>query len=100
MSHYEWLKINFGTFLTNLGHPELMEWNGGIISAHGDKCYCYRYSWDEAGIPFPHGVAIYFLSYMKPWSDETRELSDGTWVDVGKWVIEKYPEMVGYLPPV
>ena len=83
MSHYDWLHDIFPTFLTNLGYPDLWERNGGIIGAHGDKCYGYRYRWDEVGIPFEHGAAMYLLSYMKPWSGETRKLHDGTWVDVG-----------------
>jgi hypothetical protein len=50
-------------------------WN----SAEGDKCYCYRFMWEEAGIPFWQGVAVYYLTKMKPYSDECRDVYDVGW---------------------
>lgn len=97
-NHYEWLDENFSKFLENLGHEEQWETCPGIITAHGDKCYGYRRNWENAGIPFAHGVAIYLLSYLRPWDIETMETEHG-WVDVCKWVVNNYERFKPYLPP-
>lgn len=93
-SHYDWLNEHFEEFLEALGG----DWRtcGGIISAHGDKCYSYRDIWYAAGIPFSHGVAIYLLSYIAPWYKEVRDTDNG-WVDPFQWVIDSYPKFKKYL---
>ncbi len=96
-SHYNWLDKNFWKFLENLDHGNLRNWNGGIITAHGDKCYGYRLVWKRNHIPFAHGVALYLLTYMKPWSDEVRESDEG-WVDPSSWVITNYKKFIDKLP--
>lgn len=88
VNHYHWLEENLWDFMTKFGVDP--EWNGGIIVAHGDKCSGYRQAWEELGIPFPYGVAIYLLSYCKPYSTECRETDSGKWVDPGEWVSENY----------
>jgi hypothetical protein len=91
-SHYHWLEDNFNIFLNNLGiNPDTMR---GSIIADGDKCYSYRFQWEQANIPFPHGVAIYLLTYRRPWCNEVRETPTG-WVPVEKWIIENYPRFQG-----
>ena len=95
MSHYEWLDKNFNIFMFRLG----LNSNdcGGIIVAHGDKCEGYRNMWKMAGIPFNHGIAIYLLTYIKPYSDTVRMTSDG-WVSPVMWVIDHYKEFKDLLP--
>lgn len=84
-SHYDWLAENLQDFYKKLN---IDSGNRSII-AHGDKCYGYRDKWNEANIPFPHGVAIYLLTYEKPFDKESRNTKNG-WVDPWKWVIDNY----------
>jgi len=87
MNHYDWLTENLPTFFEEVGVS--FDQNAGIISCHGDKCYGYRDRWMSEQIPFEHGVAIYLLSYVRPYGSEVRDTSDG-WVDPSKWVIDNY----------
>lgn len=93
-SHYTWLDIHFETFLAAVGGS----WKtcGGIITAHGDKCYSYKRLWEDASVPFSHGVAIYLLSYLSPWSKEVRETAHG-WVAPCQWVIDNYSKFKPFL---
>jgi hypothetical protein len=95
MSHYDWLKINLPTIFAqlNLLYPL------GIITAHGDKAYSYRETWEKAGIHFFHGVAIYLLSYVRPFSNEVRETANG-WVDVCQWVIDNKDRFIPKFPAI
>lgn len=95
-SHYDWLKVNFETFLTNL-NLENPNFHLGLISAHGDKCSCQRYEWEDIGIPFEHGVAIYLLTYIRPWSKEVRETEKG-WINPIQWVKDNYKRFKYALP--
>lgn len=95
-SHYDYLNEHLMTFFKALGLPEW--YHEGMITAHGDKAYGYRYQWERGGLHFFHGVAIYLLSYCKPYSEETRETAAG-WVDVGKWVLDNKDRFLPYLPP-
>jgi hypothetical protein len=97
LNHYDWLKEHFVEFLTNIGFADA-RYCGGMIVAHGDKCSQYRERWNAVGIPFEHGVAIYLLTYLSPYSKESRETANG-WVDPYKWVIDAYPRFVSFLPP-
>ena len=94
-SHYAWLELHLKSFYEKLG----IRYSSGVIAADGDKCYDYEDDWKEAGIPFPHGVAIYILSKEKPYCNEVRDTKNG-WVNVYKWVIAKYPEFKQFLDPV
>lgn len=97
VNHYKWLDKHFFIFLASVGgNPD---WCAGIVSAHGDKCDGYKSSWKEAGIPFPHGVALFLLTYLRPWCDEVHETKDG-WVDSYQWVIDNYPRLKDKLPSV
>ena len=85
VNHYDWLDRNLSAFLQKNGvQPIAVE---GIISADGDKCYGARKRWEENGIPFERGVAMYILSKFSPYSDEVRDTKDG-WVDPFDWVIQ------------
>lgn len=89
-NHYTWLEQNLFPFLRKLGVSEdVISWNQGIISSHGDKCYGYRNYWKEKGVPFHHGVALYLLTYIHPWSEKVRATPAG-WVDPWRWVIDNY----------
>jgi len=87
-NHYKWLDENFLKFLKklNIKNPEYYI---GMIVAHGDKCYSYRYQWEEKGIPFEKGVAIYLVSYISPFSKTVRETQHG-WVNPCDWVIYQW----------
>jgi len=97
MNHYKWLDKNFKVFLNNLEQGDLWKNNKSIILTHGDKCYGYEDRWKKKGIPFEHGVAIYLLSYIKPWTDYVRVTVDG-WVDPCEWVEKNYTNFENFLP--
>ena len=95
-SHYHWLEENLPVFLERLN----IDFNSicpGIISAHGDKGYSYRNVWNKHGIPFEHGMAIYLLSYLSPFSETVRDTKTG-WVVPCLWVLEKHSELAHLLP--
>lgn len=92
-SHYDYLREHVETFFDALK----VDGNSGIIGAHGDKCYSYRDKFEEAGLTFGQGVAIYFLSYLRPYSKECRETKNG-WVDAGDWVVKNKDRFLEFLP--
>lgn len=99
MNHYKWLDKHLDSIWVSVFGKTLSEmWCTGIISAHGDKCYGYQMVWEDAGIPFVHGVAIYLLSYVAPFSAEVRNTDNG-FVPVDKWVIDNYQRFLPHLPP-
>lgn len=93
-NHYDWLDENFPGFLKAVGGN--FDICGGIVVAHGDKAYGYKHDWNKAGIPFEHGVAIFLLTYLRPWADEVEK--DGRRVDVGQWVMDNYGRFLKFLP--
>lgn len=102
MNHYDYLELHFEAFYRKLCEVEKLPvtnaaGGGGLIVAHGDKCYQYRDEWRRAGLTFEHGVAIYLLTYLGPWSDSVRGTPDG-WVSPSQWVIANAPRFLPYLP--
>ena len=97
-NHYTYLEEHLPAFWQALGLRNA-QWltPGSILSAHGDKAYCYRRKWEQAGISFNHGVAIYLLTYIQPYSQEVRETANG-WVDVADWVVANYNRFKSFLP--
>lgn len=96
-SHYDYLEDHLLTFFAAVG-LNIDIYHKGMITAHGDKAYSYRDQWERGGLHFFHGVAIYLLSYCKPFSAESRETPAG-WVDVGQWVLDNKDRFLPYLPP-
>ncbi len=96
-SHYDYLDRHLGAFFERVGLPAVRARGMGV--AHGDKCYGYREGWDRAGIPFAHGVSIYLLSYVWPFTQEVRETPTG-WVAPQCWVLSNYDRFKGLLPAV
>lgn len=96
INHYQWLEINFEKFLINIGLDHPHDYNG-LITADGDKCYGYRSEWEKNNIPFHHGVAIYLLTNISPFSKEVRDTKKG-WVAPKEWVIQNYNNFKQYLP--
>lgn len=94
-NHYEWLKKHLPTVFRrlNLYYPV------GIITAHGDKASGFEQKWAEAGIHFYHGVAIYLLSYIRPYNLEVRETDKG-WIAPDDWVIANKERFAFALPNV
>ena len=95
-SHYEWLEKNLETIFDNLSLD--YSHHCGIIRYHGDKAYSYRDMWKKEGIHFFHGMAMYLLSYVLPFSNECRQTKQG-WVPVETWVIDKYKQFKKHFPP-
>lgn len=97
-SHYDYLDEHLESFFKAVG----LNWDTygrGIIVVHGDKCSGYRYLWEEAGIPFPHGVALYLLTHCYPFDLEVRQTAWG-WVSPQQWVLDNYQRFREHLPPV
>ena len=103
MNHYKWLDKNFIQFLLNLGMLEkYAKDTTGISGAHGDKGYQYKEIWKENGIHFYHGMAIYLLTYLLPYNNESRETEKG-WVAPCQWVVDNYEKghnFKQYLPEI
>lgn len=98
INHYDWLEKNLDGIWKAIFDKGLSKsGNAGIIIAHGDKCYQYRDKLKSEGIPFHHGIAIYLLSYVKPYANEVRETDRG-WVAPIDWVINNYRRFEEYLP--
>lgn len=99
-SHYAWLEANLQSFFDAL---QLDRNRVGDVryynSAYGDHCYQYRHKWEDHGIPFPHGVAIYYLSFIAPYKDEVRETVTG-WIVPQDWVIANYERFKPHLKPI
>ena len=96
-SHYDYLDKHLAEFFERCG--VCFAENAGIIAAHGDKCYGYRAEWEKGGLHFYHGVAIYLLARVPPYSREVWETEAG-WVDPGKWVLINKDRFLQYLPKV
>jgi len=94
-SHYDYLEEHLPLFFSELGIP--WRGNAGIILAHGDKCYTHKERFEKAGLTFAQGVAIYLLTYVPPFSKESRETSEG-WVDPFEWVIQNKDRFLPHLP--
>lgn len=95
-NHYDYLEKHLPTFFQNLGLD--YERYRGIILAHGDKCFCYMYGWEEAGLHRNHGAAIYLLTYVHPYSLEVRATKQG-WVDPALWCLKNKDRFLPHLPP-
>ena len=98
MNHYDYLEKHLPAFLDSVGKGDWVSARG-LISAHADKCSGYRQRWEQAGLHFFHGVAIYLLSYLYPFSTEVRETKKG-WVAPVDWVIENKDRFLPHLPPI
>lgn len=96
-SHYDWLHANLPVIFEKLGIN--FNHHAGIIGAHGDKAYSYKTDWDKAGIHFFHSVAIYLLTYCRPYSQEVRQTKNG-WVPVDVWVIDNHERFKHALPEI
>lgn len=88
VNHYKYLDKHMPSVFTDLG-LDMNRGNSGIVAAHGDKTSQYKDCWAQVGIPFEHGCAIYLLSYVSPYSEESRQTKNG-WVPPEKWVTENY----------
>lgn len=97
MNHYGWLDLHFNDLCHAVGREGDER---GLIRAHGDKCYSQRGRFEKLGIPFPHLVACYLLTYLRPWSKEVRKTKDG-WKDPFDWIEENYKQRFQrFLPDV
>lgn len=97
MNHYDYLTEHLIDFTKKVGVTS--EVTNGIIVAHGDKCYGYKQGWEEGGLHFFHGAAIYMLTYLAPFAEEVRSTNNG-WVAPGDWVLANKDRFLPYLPPV
>jgi hypothetical protein len=97
-SHYDWLEENLCEFLGGVG-IENPDCYGGFIAAHGDKAYQYRDLFESNGVHFYHGVAIYLLSYIRPFSDSVRDTRSG-WVSFEEWFVGVKDSVFVHLPSI
>lgn len=98
-SHYDYLDENFHIFLVNIGINRSKEDCSGQIIADGDKVYGYKDIFEEHGIHFYQGVALYLLTKLSPYDKEVRNTSNG-WVAPCDWVISNYKRFKEFLPPI
>ena len=85
-SHYDYCDAVIEKFWMNVfGNTPEGTNCGGIVAAHGDKAYGYKRTWEDANIPFYHGVLLFLLTY-------TKELGDTPKHESCDWVIRNYPK--------
>lgn len=95
--HYTWLELNLPSFFKSVGlNPE---YASGSIGSSGDKCYGAIHKFEEAGLHFYHGVAIYIILGFSPFSEKVRNTENG-WVDPFQWIVENKDQFTPYLPEV
>ena len=93
VNHYKWLDKHLDEFWIKVFGKNLSDtWNGGIVTAHGDKGRGYQRNWAENGISFPHGMALFLLTYTNVMDDEKHKSCE--------WVITNYPKYKDMLPEV
>ena len=64
-----------------------------IIVCDSDKCTQYKNVWEKHGIPYEHGVMIYLITKMKPYSDEARKT-----ISADEFVIQYYEKFKVFMP--
>lgn len=85
--NYEILDKKLAKLFSLLGINE--EEAKGLHFAYDDKCDQYKQEWEEAGVPYEHGVMIYMLTFVSPFSENVRSTKNG-WVAPEEWVIDTY----------
>ena len=89
MENTDYLKANFGTFLTYLGFTKMhAESSQALIGTCSDEIHQNEQVWHEAGIPFNHGSLLYLLTYVDPYQEETSSKK----LTRSLWVVESYPK--------
>ncbi len=93
-NHYDYLERVLPGLFKSLG---IQGENNGIIAAHGDKFYSYKVVFENAGLTFCQGAALMILTYVFPYSRESRQTTNG-WVAPIDWVITNKDRFVHLLP--
>lgn len=88
VNHYKYCDKHLPAFFKAAG-IDFEKGYAGVVAAHGDKCYQYKDEWEENGIPFPHGVAIYLIGSTHKFGKELRQTDNG-WIAPDDWVIANY----------
>lgn len=87
VSHYKYLDAVIESFWVKVfGKTPSEMFCGGIVSAHGDKCYDYKFSMPKRNIPFNRSALLFLLTYTKL-MDREKNLSE-------EWVVENYNKYV------
>lgn len=87
------LEKNFPIFLKNIGKENQIPYAESIISCDADKCTQYCRIWENNGIPFEHGIMIYLITKMRPYSDEARKT-----ISACDFVIKYYEKFKEFMP--
>lgn len=87
VSHYKYLDAVIESFWVKVfGKTPSEMFCGGIVSAHGDKCFDYKFSMPKRNIPFNRSALLFLLTYTKL-MDREKHLSE-------EWVVENYNKYV------
>ena len=89
MSHYDYVEKHSKEF-SKLMKCEQWEVED-LLTCDGDKCYCYKKTWENNGISFNKGVMIYLLGKIPPYSNLCRNTING-FVSPSDFVIKIYNE--------
>lgn len=93
VNHYKWLDKHLNQFWIDVFGKSLNDlFCGGIVSAHGDKGRGYMRKWQESGIPFVHGMALFMLTYTNIMDEEKHKSCE--------WVINNYEKYSKHLPDI
>lgn len=97
MNHYKWLESNLPVFFKNIGID--FTYYNSLITADGDKCAMHESFFEENGLHYCHGVAIYLLLSFQPYSEQVRDTPQG-WVNPFVWIVQNKEQFLPHLPPV
>jgi hypothetical protein len=95
----KWIDDNFWDFLKELGiHKSMFEKYERIIYSKIDLANHYKETFRRDEIPFYHGVCLFLLTYIPPWSAESGDIGDGIYIKVEDWIKSNYDFFKDKLP--
>ncbi len=95
ISHYKYLDKHLNDFfIAVLGESLDQLGMGGIVSAHGDKGRGAAMRTRKAGIPFPHMMMLFMLTYTDYCKADWREIR------MEDWIVEEYKKHKDKLPEI
>lgn len=95
INHYYFLDKHLEAFFAAVLKPDDIPFNPlSFVSSHGDKGRGAAMATRNAGIPFPHMMLMFMLTYT-PYCK-----ADFGKVRMEKWIIDEYPKLKHLMPEI
>lgn len=95
VDHYKFLDKHLNDFFVSVLGKSLNELGmGGIVSAHGDKGRGAAIRTRKEGVPFPHMMMLFMLTYT--------DYCNADWRDIRMedWIISEYKKLKNKMPEI